>query len=314
MKMKEKIRTFVDEDKNQLKIISLLTASIFILKFYKFDKEIAFPSNIIFIFAPIMLIFIQDSLRSRFLWGVLVSSMISFFYKNWYHLDNHLYLFFYWIMAVFIACFIGAREDRIKYIKFNACYLVFFTMMISALQKIMSSSYMNGDFFLFTFLTDDRFFPLTFSLFKTNPYDLVKNKLILNESFIESNAVMLWGKSALLEKGSLIFSYFVVGGEFLLGLLFFIPSLSNFHYHFRLSLLFSFIFLVYLFVPVISFGYILTVFAYTLIDSKRKYSFFWKVSYLVLFLFLISLSDLPKNLYPLTKLFIYSPVLEYYQN
>ena len=94
-------------------------------------------------------------LRKHFsIYAILFFCLVFFIVPEWQFKDNHIYLWMYWLLALFIAhCF----KDSKNIIQNNAKYLIGFTMLFATLQKLRSINYISGAFFYFTLLTDPRF-------------------------------------------------------------------------------------------------------------------------------------------------------------
>ena len=95
--------------------------------------------------------------ESSIFWFTIASFLGSNIYFNWYSLDNHKYLEFYWTLALFGVLSLPAprREGALA---LNARLLIGLCMALAALWKCISSTYLpDSAFFRFTLLTDDRF-------------------------------------------------------------------------------------------------------------------------------------------------------------
>lgn len=72
--------------------------------------------------------------------------------------DNHIFLMFYWCLAIGVAlCFREARDV----LAMNARLLVGLCFAFAVLWKIMAPEFLPGAFFQFTFAADNRFFQIS---------------------------------------------------------------------------------------------------------------------------------------------------------
>jgi len=77
-------------------------------------------------------------------------------YLNWANSDNHKYLMAYWCIAL-CSAFSLAPEHRAEALAWNGRLLIGLCMGLAVFWRLSSDSYLNGTFFHFTLLADERF-------------------------------------------------------------------------------------------------------------------------------------------------------------
>ena len=73
---------------------------------------------------------------------------------QWPMADNHAYLLSLWCLTLFLTTY---RESSTKILANNARILIGLVFLLASFQKISAEDYLNGTFFRYLFLTDDRF-------------------------------------------------------------------------------------------------------------------------------------------------------------
>ena len=127
-----------------------LTVLFILLHFSKQASNELFV--IIFLISGLGILF--DRFRqSKLFWGFQLTFYSIFCYIYWYSIDNHIYLWAYWLVAILISISTNKKE----FLEISGKYLIAFCMFYAVLQKSLSYNYLNGDFFYFTLLTDMRF-------------------------------------------------------------------------------------------------------------------------------------------------------------
>jgi hypothetical protein len=180
---------------------------------------------------------------------------------TWYAIDNHQYLFIYWCLGVFLALLLGA-EDRDPCLAQSASLLLGTAMLLAALQKLLSASYMSGAFFEYTLLSDARFEWLTWALGHLSLAQLKENRALV--SALTDGGAPNPGASAVtlivtdqVRRLARALTWFTVGMEATLALLFLIPWASARRAAMRSVVLVVFLVAVYPAAPVIGFAWIL---------------------------------------------------------
>lgn len=89
------------------------------------------------------------------IWVGIALSLAAGVIPNWFEADNHKYVAIYWSLA--LACVYWARSETQLVLATNARLLLGGCMFFATLWKVLSPTYLSGEFFEFTLLTDDRF-------------------------------------------------------------------------------------------------------------------------------------------------------------
>ncbi len=93
--------------------------------------------------------------RSRTLWLCLALAMGLRTVLNWSTQDNHVFLFTYWCLALYLA--LTTDEPRTT-LAASGKLLIGFSFAFAALWKVaLSKDFLDGTYFHYTFLTDVRF-------------------------------------------------------------------------------------------------------------------------------------------------------------
>jgi hypothetical protein len=99
--------------------------------------------------------------RKSLFWAALVMVLVVRGAREWYSIDNHQYLLIYWAVAIMLAVRVAAQHFAIVLGR-TAVLMIGSVMLLATAQKAQSPEFRSGSFFEYTFLTDDRFEPLTF--------------------------------------------------------------------------------------------------------------------------------------------------------
>lgn len=191
--------------------------------------------------------------RYPLLWAALALLAGIRCYIDWPSADNHAYLLSYWCLAFAIS---GWLQDR-EILFVNARFLIALTFSFAALQKWISHDYLNGTFFLTTFLLDARFedFVLLFSSVTVEQIDIAREYLegdyrsaSAPENLPFAIPGSLWWLAILSTAWNLL-------EQTLIAIAFLVPN-SSWLGRLRNPLLLLFCFTIYAVVPVVSFGWL----------------------------------------------------------
>jgi hypothetical protein len=194
-------------------------------------------------------------------WLVMVILITGAGLITWYALDNHQYLFIYWCLAVFLALLLRP-EDRDPCLAQSAALLLGTAMLLAAVQKLLSASYLSGAFFEYTLLSDARFEWLPWALGHLSLAQLQANRALV--AALTDGGAPNAGASAVtlivtdqVQRLARAMTWFTVGMEATLALLFLMPRASARGAAVRSVLLVVFLIAVYPVAPVIGFAWIL---------------------------------------------------------
>jgi hypothetical protein len=92
--------------------------------------------------------------RSKIYWLSIILVVALANYRNWYSIDNHQHLIGYWCLAIFLALF---TTDPEKSTATSARLLIGLAFLFATLWKAISGDYLEGAFFHYSLLEDERF-------------------------------------------------------------------------------------------------------------------------------------------------------------
>jgi len=92
--------------------------------------------------------------RSSVFWLVVVAVLVGGNRIVWFAIDNHKYLIMYWCVALYFACSNASFERSLA---LSARYLIGLAFLFATLWKLFSPDYLNGTFFHYSLLLDERF-------------------------------------------------------------------------------------------------------------------------------------------------------------
>jgi hypothetical protein len=93
-------------------------------------------------------------------WFLAFAMLATTIYLNWESSDNHKYVIAYWCLTL-CCVFTVAESRREQTLEIASRLLIGLAMFWATLWKAMTPEYMNGTFFEYTLLADDRFAPFT---------------------------------------------------------------------------------------------------------------------------------------------------------
>ena len=118
-----------------------------------------YPSSFWYVRIPLTVLcvsaFVFSALRfdPRF-WFVTAMVVMAGNYQNWFMVDNHKYLLGYWCLALFCCLLTEVPEKTLAQI---ARKLIAFSFLFALFWKIASHDFLDGTFFHYALLLDDRF-------------------------------------------------------------------------------------------------------------------------------------------------------------
>ena len=202
--------------------------------------------------------FIFPNLRtSRALWGAALIIVAAGTYGNWYAVDNHKYLLGYWCLAIFLSLTTGAAGETLEAAARRMVVLVF---GLSTLHKTLSPDYLDGAFFYYELMLDERFAGLARHVGGI-PEHMERLNQAARKALVNFDsgltAVELQGTAMAARLGTFMtwWNYLI---QAVIALAFGLPPESRLGKtrHFWLLL---FLFTTFLFAPVIGFGWVLAI-------------------------------------------------------
>lgn len=91
--------------------------------------------------------------RSSWFWLGMGAFLAAGYFREWYAIDNHKYLYVYWCLALALALRTG--EPRAS-LAVSARWLVAACFLFATLWKVLSPDFLDGTFFHYALLTDLR--------------------------------------------------------------------------------------------------------------------------------------------------------------
>ncbi len=96
----------------------------------------------------------RDTLEKRWLWTLLAAVLLADLGANWLPVDNHKFLITYWALA---CCLSTWSSDPRKTLAWNGRCIIALAFTFATFWKVHGGEYLDGSFFLFEFLLDERF-------------------------------------------------------------------------------------------------------------------------------------------------------------
>lgn len=181
---------------------------------------------------------------------------------TWYAIDNHQYLLIYWCLALCLTLGLGP-EDRDPSLARSASLLLGTAMLLAAVQKLLSPSYLSGAFFEYTLLSDARFESLSWALGNLSLAQLNDNRAIA--ALTDGGGISPGGSAVTLivtdqlRRLARVMTWFTLVMEGILAVLFLVPRASARRAVLRSVVLVVFLVAVYPVAPVIGFAWVLIV-------------------------------------------------------
>ena len=257
-----------------------------------------YSDSIIVILSIVGILFSQ--VRKNAVFWLLITLILFFIVlRSWFVIDNHKFLELYWCFALFIA--ISSKiQERSKILFFNAKMLIGLSMLFATLWKLLSITYLDGTFFEYTLLLDDRFQHvtgmfggLTDSQITKNlaSIDLLKNGYLFG---IGNNEFQIFSSNNTQIIAQFI-TWWTIVIEASIAVLFLMPT-NSFTEISRNVLLLIFIVTTYCIFSLVSFGWLLVILGISQCTSKRPYFIIlYFVALILLFLYEIPFSNVTSN-------------------
>jgi hypothetical protein len=227
-------------------------------------------------------------------WGIIVGLMLLVMITSWMTVDNHVFLATYWLIAVTMARAAPA-EARDGSLASAACWLVGMTMLFATIHKLRAPNFLSGDFFYMTFITEDRFAPLSLILGEdlAQLSSINADKLAALRGDPSSGPISLVAGTEAVRRLAIVMSWGVAIFEGLLAILWLVRLASPVGHAMRHGSLIGFIFLTYSVAPVPGFGSILSILG---LADTRSGDTWLRVGYLAALLHVLFASSLMRGL------------------
>lgn len=96
------------------------------------------------------------------LWIPLTLITATAHFVDWLPVDNHKWLMLYWLLAFSIGTIVHRFDMQAlrDLLRTTAWFMLIFLMFFSVVQKVIGGDYLNGAFFEYTIISEDRFYPI----------------------------------------------------------------------------------------------------------------------------------------------------------
>lgn len=251
------------EQADRFSLLGYLT--LFMLIFFGPNEWFALP---IYQITLLFSLLASKILRSPILWGILSLTTFTALFDFWETVDNHMWLMLYWLLVMFFATLSSRmyKTDTLDFLKHNAVFILIFTMGVSVLQKILGGVFLNGSFFEFTILTDERFYLVAHYLGGISTFDFFNNVDMLSNVADPYSPLVIKTSNAI-HTVSLIFTYAIVLLEALIAALFLFKNKKAHLWAHILNGLF--IVTVYFIAPVYAFAFLITVLGIASLNTDK---------------------------------------------
>lgn len=214
-----------------------------------------------------MMLVSRTHFSSPGLW-IAVSSFIWIINAtDWLWIDNHKFLMSYWVLACTVA--VLSKEMHLV-LQWNGRILVGLCFGFATLWKLIAGQYWNGEFMVYTLLVDGRMEFIAHSMAGVPRADLAQSRILEDTIGLFPNEEV---QSSLpitdrLRFVALAMSWWTILVEAAVTILFLVKS--SFASRWRDLVLLAFIASTYVFVPVLGFGYILTILGLASCPTERS--------------------------------------------
>jgi hypothetical protein len=239
----------------------------------------------------------QPLRRSETYWFITTVFLAAGNYQNWFLIDNHKYLITYWSLAVYLSCL---TPNPGKTIKTSARLLIGLAFLFATIWKLGSADYLNGAFFHYSLLMDERFASvaaflgnLDIEAFMHN-YSAMDSLLAFN-STLDSIQLQSTLQISILAK---LITWWTIFIEGIIAVAFLWPE-GKFISKGRDFLLLAFVLTTYLIAPVIGFGWVLVIMGASQSTTHFKYTqLLYILSFFILQIYLIPWTSIISTIVP----------------
>lgn len=259
---------------------SVLLAIFFIITHFEHAINQPFIYILLILIASIGLL-LEDIRQSTLFWVTITGLYWLWAILNWQVIDNHMYLWGYWLIAITVS---KQTEDPDASLKISAKFLIATCMTYATIQK-MNPEFLSGDFFYFQMITDYRF-KFIGHLIQFNLGDIIQeNNMLITNLKTNSRAVLLNPGPHILHIISQTLTWYTMFIETCLALVFFLPQKKCYALQHWLMLLFLSI---YFILPIKGFAFALLSLGFTLI---KKEDAGLKLTYILFLIYIFSFSS-----------------------
>ena len=238
-------------------------------------------------------ILFEQPRQSKYYWIFLTLFYFLFVIQNWQLIDNHIYLWGYWLLAIGCSFFTINQNESLK---LSAKFLIGFCMAYAFAQKL-NPNFLSGDFFYYKLITDQRFnFIGPFIQYNLSEV-ISENIYLINKVTYETKTVILNAGPYILHPISKFLTWYTLLIEGLLAIVFFLPRKKAYIWQHSLLLIFGSLYFV---LPIRGFAYALLTMGFVLI---KKEDIKLKAIYILYLLYIFILSSSVLNAF-LSKIYL----------
>jgi hypothetical protein len=167
-----RLRQAIDRIPNldRLEVLPLLSVVLLLLH----APNVWYPLTLLCI---VGLVF-RRSLRSTTFWYMAAAMVGATVYLNWESADNHKYMICYWCLTLCCVFSLPAAQQR-HALSLSSRWLIGLCMAWAVFWKALNPEYMDGSFFQYTLLADERFADFARSLTGLTRQTLADNRYLL---------------------------------------------------------------------------------------------------------------------------------------
>ena len=216
------------------------------------------------------------------LWFLITVFLVASNFQNWYTIDNHKYLITYWCLAWYLA---ASSARPLEVLRVNARLLIGLAFLFASLWKILSSDFLNHEFFYHTLLLEPRFSTLSKLLGGATDQVLARSSSVARDlrSYDSALTSVAMAESARLLLLAKFLTWWTVLVEWAIALAFCWPA-GKWSSRLGDALLLLFLLTTYASATVIGFGWVLSIMG-MVSTSSRKARVLYISSFLIIFLY-----------------------------
>ena len=215
-----------------------------------------------FIQGPVTLLTVVGLLHRPLLkqpnyWFLVITFLVAGNYHERFQIDNHKYVITYWAIAIYCVLYTAKPQQHLAQ---AARLMVGLIFLFATFWKFVTPDFMDGTFFVYEFLTDERFYNSAAFFANITPDIVLRNNQALHQLLTYDSSltqVQLYGYAQLLPLAQLM-TWWTIIIEGALAIFFLLPT-SRWSYQWRSITLLIFLATTYTNAPVIGFGWVLAV-------------------------------------------------------
>jgi hypothetical protein len=131
-------------------VLSLITVTYFSFASLWYGNVLLAALLLLGLVRPILL-------RQSVFWGVVAVTLFLLHSYHWHFNDNHKWLFMLWAATIAVALTYRDTSAILATLRRNGLWLLVLVMLFSVVQKTLDPTYLNGSFFAYTMVVDERF-------------------------------------------------------------------------------------------------------------------------------------------------------------